>query len=143
MSDAHAKFELATKALLRDGERLLVLYRPDGEIDFPGGRLESSEVETPLHTALRREVQEEVGPGVTFTISHTAFVSRRSYLQGGEKHYIVAIFYECTYGGGEVVLSAEHDGFAWLTPEQILATDRAFVSADEKARLFEYLSRTA
>lgn len=142
-SGTHATFELATKALLRDGEKLLVLFHENGKVDFPGGRVNADEITTPLLDALRREVREELGDQVSFDIGETCFVSRRSFELDGNPQYIAAIFYECRYLSGEVTISDEHQDYAWLTPAEIMSSGRTFVSEDEKTQLLEYLSRHA
>jgi 8-oxo-dGTP diphosphatase len=139
-NDTHATFELATKALLRDGERLLVLFHENGKVDFPGGRLNADEVTTPLVDALRREVSEELGDQVSFEIGETCFVSRRSYERDGSRQYIAAIFYECSYLSGEVIISDEHRGYNWLTEDELREPGRTFVSDDEREQLFAYLA---
>ncbi|CAN5360124.1 NUDIX domain-containing protein [soil metagenome] len=137
----HALFQVATKALLFDGEKLLVLITPSGYIDFPGGRVDASEVELTWPEALRREVSEEIGPEVKADIGRTLFVSKRQYTKDGQTNRIAAIFFECKYLGGDITTSEEHDHHIWMTPSELLATDRQFVSADEKTQLQAYFAQ--
>lgn len=131
----HALYQVATKALIFDGDKVLVLHTPDGYIDFPGGRVDESERDIPWIEALRREVDEEVGEHVQLDIGQTLFVSKRTYHKEGKTHYIAAIFFECTYMSGDVTLSEEHGNHEWMTMAELLSTDREFISPDEKSQL--------
>ena len=46
------------KGIIRKGNRFLVLVKPDGAFDLPGGRVEDGES---IKTALHREISEETG----------------------------------------------------------------------------------
>lgn len=131
----HALYQVATKALIFDGDKVLVLQTPDGYLDFPGGRVDESERDIPWTKALKREVAEEVGDDVRIDIGQTLFVSKRQYHKAGKTHHIAAIFFECTYSGGDITLSDEHGNHGWMTMSELLNTDKKFVSPDEKQQL--------
>lgn len=131
----HALYQIATKALLFKEGKILVLYTPDGYLDFPGGRVDESERVLSWEEALRREVAEELGELVTINVGKTLFVSKRQYHIGGATHHIAAIYFECQYIGGEIKLSDEHGNHEWLTVEELLSSNKKFVSEDEKAQL--------
>jgi 8-oxo-dGTP pyrophosphatase MutT (NUDIX family) len=131
----HALWQVATKALLFDGDKVLVLITPDGYLDFPGGRVDESERNIPWTDALRREISEEVGNGVQVDVGQTLFVSKRKYHNGGQEHHIAAIFFRCEYKGGDITLSEEHGGHEWMTIEQLLARPEKFISDDEKSQI--------
>ena len=117
---ARGRFGVAVKAAILRGRRLLVLYKsvaeagsdpdPAVRLDLPGGRIQFGE--SPV-AALRREVSEETGlqiePIAPLQVWH--YVHRRFQLVG--------IDYLCACQSGEVVLSDEHDGFGWLTEEDL------------------------
>jgi 8-oxo-dGTP diphosphatase len=77
------------------------------------GRIEAGE--DPLATA-RREVREECGLEVTLEARPvTAYTATRL------EHPMIVLVYAADYCSGEVTLSAEHDAYAWLTPEAFTA----------------------
>ena len=136
----HAQYQLATKALLFKDDKVLVLITPDGYIDFPGGRVDATEVDLSWQEALRRELDEEIGSQIQVDIGKTLFVSKRQYHKEGGIKRIAAIFFECKHIGGEVALSDEHSAHHWMTPQQLLTTDLKYVSEDEKSQLERYFT---
>jgi 8-oxo-dGTP diphosphatase len=68
--------------------------------------------EEPLET-VKREILEE--SGLTVEVEprpFTVYQARRKVLP------MIVIVYRAKYVAGEVVLSKEHDAYAWLTPEE-------------------------
>lgn len=131
----HALYQVATKALLYKGGKILVLYTPDGYIDFPGGRVDESERDLSWHEALQREIAEEIGELINISVGKTLFVAKRQYHSGGKTHHIAAIYFECQYLDGEINLSDEHGNHEWLTPEELLSSTKKYMSEDEKLQL--------
>jgi len=85
--------------------------------DFPKGHIEAGE--DPQTTAMR-ELQEETGirdarlvPGFTHSM-------RYFYRKAGEGMVKVVIYFLAETPTGEVTLSHEHSGFAWLPYEDAL-----------------------
>ena len=131
----HALYQIATKALIFDEDKILILITPDGYIDFPGGRVDQSERDIPWVNALKREIKEELGNSFVVEIGQTLFVSKRRYDKNNLTHHIAAIFYECRYQDGAIQLSDEHGSYEWSTLRDLVNDDRRFVSEDEKQHL--------
>ena len=53
-----AKVKNGVKAIVRKDDHFLILVRPDGLLDLPGGRVENGES---IRSALQREIDEETG----------------------------------------------------------------------------------
>lgn len=132
----YALFQLSTKIILQKDNKILVLQTPDGWIDFPGGRMDESEKALPLTAVLQREVSEELGQELQYTLGPTAFVSRRQYTYNGSTHDVALVYILATYKAGTVQLSDEHATMQWLTPAELLAKPQeTFISADEYTQL--------
>jgi 8-oxo-dGTP diphosphatase len=103
-------------AIFRDG-RVLVVRRArspgKGFYSLPGGRVEFGES---LHTALRREVDEETG----LRIEILGLAGWREVLpaNGGGGHYVIMSF-AARWTAGEPVLNDEHDDFKWIDPDRL------------------------
>ena len=85
-----------------------------GFYSLPGGRVEFGES---LHAALHREVEEET----TLKIEIVGLAGWREVLPGsggGGGHYLIMSF-AARWIAGEPVLSAEHDDFRWLAPDDL------------------------
>jgi ADP-ribose pyrophosphatase YjhB (NUDIX family) len=104
-------------AIFRDGKVLLVRRSRSpgkGFYSFPGGRVEFGES---LHTALRREVDEETG----LRIEILGLAGWREVLPGagsGGGHYLIMSF-AARWSAREPVLNDEHDDFLWRTPDAL------------------------
>ena len=86
----------------------------EGKWDVPGGRIESKE---PLFDGLKREVKEESGlsvePGKAFHVAENFPAIKE------EKCHIIRIYITCIIAGSpEVVISQDHDQFAWIDPQR-------------------------
>lgn len=111
------KFFVAVKALLCfDGKILLIKRTKEARGDyyrweFPGGRLEFGE--KPVQ-ALERELLEEIG--VTFTsakLLHAWNFYKNEYTE------VVGLTYMCKISSDKIVLSKEHDNYAWVLREEL------------------------
>lgn len=87
----------------------------DGHWDFPKGHIEPGEK---TEDTVRREVREETGitkieliPGFKETIRY--FVN-----YDGEKRLKFVAFFLARAGGKKVIISHEHQGYAWLSYEE-------------------------
>ncbi|HAV11813.1 MAG TPA: DNA mismatch repair protein MutT [Candidatus Moranbacteria bacterium] len=115
------RITVAAKAIVRKGEKFLVLRRSDtdsykpGEADIPGGKIEFGEkVEEGLH----REVMEESN----LEIDIVRPLRTWSFLRE-ENHQLVGITYLAEYKRGEVKLSWEHSAFEWVSFEDVMDGD--------------------
>jgi 8-oxo-dGTP diphosphatase len=112
------KVLLLREAAYGDGTNL-------GKWGVPGGRIESGES---LDEGLAREVLEECGlsleKGDLVGVIETFPVIR------GEECHIVRLYYESTYSGGEVILSADHDVFGWFSLEEVKELELVSGEAD-------------
>lgn len=110
------RFEVTLKALLLDGDRLLVLRdRASGEGDLPGGRIGQDELDPalPWSVALSRELREELGPDASWAVEpEPSFVWRHRFPSTGNLGLGVA--FVGRWRGGPVILSDEHDAFRWV-----------------------------
>lgn len=118
-------FHVSRKVMLHNekGETLILDCGPEvgsmsGFWDFPGGRINKSERNTPLEKTIKREVFEEIGP-VECTIdprpvAAAIHVVPKELQNLGEDLYVFIVLYEGRYHGGPIKVSAEHDGFRWI-----------------------------
>lgn len=121
---------VAVKALLRDGNKILLTHDIWNQWDLPGGRIKKDEFQKPLESVLERKIKEELGDLIKYRIGEpkTFFrVERIEHLEsGGEMTVrIFGIGYEVEYLGGEIKLGNHHDRMEWfdiddLKPEDLL-----------------------
>jgi 8-oxo-dGTP diphosphatase len=103
-------------AIFRDGKILLVRRARSpakGFYSLPGGRVEFGET---LHTALRREVDEET----SLRIEIVDLAGWREVVPGptGGGHYLIMSF-AARWLANEPVLNDELDDFKWLPPDAL------------------------
>jgi 8-oxo-dGTP pyrophosphatase MutT (NUDIX family) len=100
----HKLFQVGQKAFIERDGQVLVVFFPNGRLDFPGGRID--EGESDIVEALKREVREET------TLEIEVGEPFATWLGRGETVYLVG--YRCRYLTGEVQLSDEHGAFKWV-----------------------------
>src|ERR1035437_749890 len=107
---------IAVKVLLRDKNMLLVTHDIFGDWDIPGGRIRENEFDTPLEDIIKRKIEEELGPAVTYTIGHPVVTFRVERLEHSLQKMvrIFAVGYEAEYCGGELTLGEHHDDMKWV-----------------------------
>ncbi|WP_291866109.1 NUDIX hydrolase [Bradyrhizobium sp.] len=103
-------------AIFREGKILLVRRARSparGLYSLPGGRVEFGET---LHTALRREVDEETA----LKIDIIGLAGWREVVPGtsGGGHYLIMTF-AARWCSGDPVLNDEHDDFRWMALESL------------------------
>lgn len=117
----HKPFGLSVKALIVDdnGQYLVIQRAADSTFwprqwDLPGGKIDPGET---FDQALQRESQEETGLEIRLT----------HYCGGTEWElphiHVVFVIMAAVIDGGEFRLSEEHEGYKWVTSEELLRLD--------------------
>ena len=111
------RFFVAMKGLIFYKDKFLIIKRSEkakGEFhywEFPGGRMEFGE--TPLDTLIR-EIKEETD----LKVKPKRPLSTWNFMRDEYTH-LVGITYLCIAENSEVNLSFDHEGFSWITFQEI------------------------
>ncbi|MDB5169189.1 MAG: 7,8-dihydro-8-oxoguanine triphosphatase [Candidatus Saccharibacteria bacterium] len=107
--------QVAVKAVIQNADGKFLIVREGERWQAVGGRLERGEK---LEDGLKRETMEETGISdlVVGTVIH---VDEWFAKPEGELKHIVALFFACKTATSDVVLSHEHQEFAWVTPAEL------------------------
>ena len=99
------------KGIVRKNDYILVLVKPNGTLDLPGGRVEKGET---IKSALRREINEETGLKVELRnpVEEWSFYKTPN-------HLIKGITMDCAYVEGMVKLCDEHKSYFWAGIDSI------------------------
>ena len=110
--------QLAVSAAIFRDDKILLVRRArspaKGFYTLPGGRVEFGES---LHTALRREVDEETCLNIEI-IGLAGWREALPAASGGGGHYLIMSF-AARWIANEVVLNDELDDFRWLAPDAL------------------------
>lgn len=105
-------FGLAVRALITDEDGKILIIKRSSESrtnpdkwELPGGKVDQGE---PFDQALKREVKEETN--LTISLDHVVGVSEQNLTLIRAVHIILSAKVE----EGELNLSSEHDGYAWV-----------------------------
>jgi 8-oxo-dGTP pyrophosphatase MutT (NUDIX family) len=116
----HALHQLSSKlVLIDDQDRLLCLQGPVGRLrpelyDLPGGRVHVDETDVALIDVLQREIGEELGEQMRYTVDPGIVGIGRSFLLNLPDTLCVFALFAGRYDGGEIALSHEHSGVVWI-----------------------------
>ena len=93
------------KGLIFKNGEILVLVKPNGRLDFPGGRVEPGESSK---NTLYRETNEETGLNIDIQKPVCEW-----FLIKDSGRLITGITYVCSFLGGRICLSREHAAYFW------------------------------
>jgi 8-oxo-dGTP pyrophosphatase MutT (NUDIX family) len=122
-------YQVSLKAILKNEKgEVLVLGglaggSYEGFYDLPGGRIDKNEFTVPLPVIMAREIKEEIGD-IEFSLSEIPVAVGRHLLKPhisyeSEDTHVLYLFYEARYISGEIKVSEEHNGFKWLSLEDV------------------------
>lgn len=107
--------QVAVKAVIQNKDGKFLIVREGERWQAVGGRLEKGEK---LEEGLRRETQEETGI-TELEIGKVIHVDEWFSKPEGELKHIVAIFFLCKADPEKVLLSKEHQEYAWVLPDEL------------------------
>lgn len=132
--------KIVAKTLLFDKDnRILVLYRGHTHPryahhpDFPGGEVEQGES---FAEAISREIQEETGLMIDAELISEAHVKE---IDDELTHVICKTFISAS--GPTIDLSWEHEGFEWLTLDELKTMERPNGADDYYLNVLEFISQ--
>lgn len=136
----HGIYWVAFKILLKKKNKyLFVRTSQRGLLDLPGGRADINEGVVPIKKILEREVREELGHGIKYSLAGPVLQYRR-YSQK-YKIYVLITAYKAEYVSGSIVLSHEHKSYEWIDPKEYKFEDGNFSSKEACDSFREYFCR--
>jgi len=109
-------FFVAVKACIFRSNKILLTRGKDSLCwELPGGRINTDEIGKPFDEVLTREVKEELGQDVFFTIGGVATHYLRT-THGGDPVFLVCI--HCQWERGTIMLSQEDNSYRWVTEQE-------------------------
>jgi 8-oxo-dGTP pyrophosphatase MutT (NUDIX family) len=107
--------QVGVKAVIQNQAGKFLIACEKGRWQGIGGRLEKGER---LEDGLRREVKEETGI-TDLEVGKVIHVDEWFAKPEGELKHIVALFFLCKVKSDKVVLSDEHEAYAWVTVDDL------------------------
>ena len=107
--------QVAVKAVIQNAEGRFLIVREGDRWQAVGGRLEKGEK---LEDGLRREVEEETGI-VNLDVGKVIHVDEWFAKPEGRLKHIVALFFSCKTNSTEIILSNEHQEYAWISASEL------------------------
>ncbi len=109
--------KVSIKLVLHDPNtnKFLLLKRMEGKKTWglAGGTVNGDEN---IPDTIAREMEEEIGNDVKYTINDIVYAKRRAIQRCGE---YIKIAYLATYEDGEIMLSGEHEKYEWVSAEKV------------------------
>ena len=108
------QFFFSTKALIMNGDQFLAMYKKTEDNilwDLPGGRMEFGET---AEETLAREIREELD----VEINPIKLIDTWNYLPNKDTQ-ITGVIYYCEIVSGDISISDEHDGYRWISIQDI------------------------
>lgn len=134
-------FQITLKVMLIKGNQFLILRDAIAQTgDLPGGRLAQTEFYQSWVDALRRELHEELGPDVQYTLHEEPLFHFPHRILSAQTDAL-GIVYRATYRGGNLQISDEHDDFAWVSLDTYDPT--GFFSASMAAAIRRFQALTS
>ncbi|MEX2007937.1 MAG: NUDIX hydrolase [Candidatus Spechtbacterales bacterium] len=134
-----ASFQVSLKALLRDGDKVLLLFdKRHGKVDFPGGRIDETESKISLIEVLQRELREELGTDVRYQLGQPLFQFKRYFPD--TKNRVLVTIYDAKYLGGKIQLSEEHASYEWVNPNERQPAIKRFFGKEEYEAFARYIA---
>jgi 8-oxo-dGTP pyrophosphatase MutT (NUDIX family) len=107
--------QVAVKAVIQNQDGKFLIVREGRRWQAVGGRLEKGEK---LQDGLRRETKEETGIA-NMEIGRIIHADEWFAKPEDELKHIVALFFLCKTNTSDIVLSKEHNKYAWVTPGEL------------------------
>lgn len=130
MEANEAVYHVGIKILLSWGEDFLFLTTAwENHLDLPGGRIDESEHYVSLEDILDREVREELGDAVKYTLGSPLFQFRRHFEDKGFRVFVTV--YGAEFVSGDIRLSSEHSAYEWVNLKKFTFEEKDFFHREE------------
>jgi 8-oxo-dGTP pyrophosphatase MutT (NUDIX family) len=147
------RYQVSLKLILHDdaGEILALAENKGsfaGYYDFPGGRIEVDEFETPLVDIVRREAREELGGEIVFDLGVAPVAVGRHRIPSDvdvsgatiPEIHVLYLFFAGHLRRGNVVTSEEHASSRWLSVAEIKKSPEKYFKSGNLEGIKMYLA---
>lgn len=120
------QYYVAVKVFLEKDGKLFIFKDGFDKWDLPGGRIKSSEFETPLAQVIERKMAEELGSNIKYTVGDPIVFMRHERVENVEGNPTIRIFaigFEATLDSGEIELASHHKESLWVDPNNFNPAD--------------------